>query len=138
MYRSTIERFCNLSFHHISKAVWIALCPWNLFSKLWLKGESLSSGHMFLVGPLHYFLQNSTRRKLRLALMHPGEKLNPTLSFRVLCWRKTRPLSLEQLYWKSSSLTTSKKLPGKVFTIPYTFNLIWEMMFLHERRLSFT
>ena len=123
MYRSTIERFCNLSFHHISKAVWIAFCPWDLFSKLWLKGESLSSGHTFLVGPLQYFLRNSTRRKLRLALMHPEEKLNPTLSFRVLCWRKTRPFSLEQLYWKSSSLTASKKLPGK----PYTFNLMRNM-----------
>lgn len=123
MYRSTIERFCSLSFHHISKAVWIAFCPWDLFSKLWLKGESLSSGHTFLVGPLQYFLRNSTRRKLRLALMHPEEKLNPTLSFRVLCWRKTRPFSLEQLYWKSSSLTASKKLPGK----PYTFNLMRNM-----------
>lgn len=123
MYRSTIERFCSLSFHHISKAVWIAFCPWDLFSKLWLKGESLSSGHTFLVGPLQYFLRNSTRRKLRLALMHPEEKLNPTLSFRVLCWRKTRPFSLEKLYWKSSSLTASKKLPGK----PYTFNLMRNM-----------
>lgn len=123
MYRSTIERFCSLSFHHISKAVWITFCPWDLFSKLWLKGESLSSGHTFLVGPLQYFLRNSTRRKLRLALMHPEEKLNPTLSFRVLCWRKTRPFSLEQLYWKSSSLTASKKLPGK----PYTFNLMRNM-----------
>lgn len=123
MYRSTIERFCSLSFHHISKAVWIAFCPWDLFSKLWLKGESLSSGHTFLFGPLQYFLRNSTRRKLRLALMHPEEKLNPTLSFRVLCWRKTRPFSLEQLYWKCSSLTASKKLPGK----PYTFNLMRNM-----------